>query len=63
VLKYLGGGCHLALGALALEREGMILLKAVFVPNQNDRRSLRSAEAMAPTPEDAARLVAAKLLS
>ena len=63
VLKYLGGGCHLALGALALEREGMILLKAVFVPDQNDRRSLRSAEAMAPTPEDAARLVAAKLLS
>lgn len=63
VLKYLGGGCHLALGALALEREGMILLKAVFVPDQNDRRSLRSAEAMAPTSEDAARLVAAKLLS
>ena len=63
VLKYLGGGCHLALGALALEREGMTLLKAVFVPDQNDRRSLRSAEAMAPTPEDAARLVAAKLLS
>lgn len=63
VLKYLGGGCHLALGALALEREGMISLKAVFVPDQNDRRSLRSAEAVAPTPEEAARLVAAKLLS
>ncbi len=63
VLKYLGGGCHLALGALALEREGMISLKAVFVPDQNDRRSLRSAEAVAPTPEEAARLVAANLLS
>ena len=63
VLKYLGGGCHLALGALALEREEMISLKAVFVPDQNDRRSLRSAEAVAPTPEEAARLVAAKLLS
>lgn len=63
VLKLLGGGCHLALGALALEREGMMSLQAVFVPDQNDRSSLRSAEAFAPTPEEAARLVAAKLLS
>ena len=63
VLKHLGGGCHLALGTLALEQEGMMSLKAVFVPDQNDRRSLRSAEAVAPTTEEAARLVAAKLLS
>lgn len=63
VLKHLGGGCHLALGTLALEQAGMMSLKAVFVPDQNDRRSLRSAEAVAPTPEEAARLVAAKLLS
>jgi len=63
VLKHLGGGCHLALGTLALEQEGMMSLKAVFVPDQNDRRSLRSAEAVAPTPEEAARLVAQKLLS
>jgi len=63
VLKHLGGGCHLALGTLALEHQGMMSLKAVFVPDQNDRRSLRSAEAAASTPEEAARLVAAKLLS
>lgn len=63
VLKHLGGGCHLALGTLALEQEGMMSLKAVFVPDQNDRGSLRSAEAVAPTPEEAARLVAQKLLS
>jgi len=63
VLKHLGGGCHLALGALALARDGMMSLKAVFIPDQNDRRSLRSAESAAPTPEEAARLVAAKLLS
>lgn len=63
VLKHLGGGCHLALGTLALEHQGMMSLKAVFVPDQNDRRSLRSAEAAAPAPEEAARLVAAKLLS
>jgi hydroxymethylbilane synthase len=63
VLKHLGGGCHLALGTLAPEQERMMSLKAVFVPDQNDRRSLRSAEAVAPTPEEAARLVAQKLLS
>jgi len=63
VLKHLGGGCHLALGTLALEQEGMMSLKAIFVPDQNDRRSLRSAEAVAPTAEEAARLVAQKLLS
>jgi hydroxymethylbilane synthase len=63
VLKHLGGGCHLALGTLALEQEGMMSLKAVFVPDQNDRRSLRSAEAEESSPEEAARLVAAKLLS
>jgi hydroxymethylbilane synthase len=62
VLKHLGGGCHLALGALAEERGGMMSLRAVYVPDQNDRRSLRSAGAEAPTPEEAARLVAAKLL-
>ena len=63
VLKHLGGGCHLALGALALEQQGMMSLKAFFIPDQHDRRSLRSAEAVAPTPEEAARLVASKLLS
>jgi hydroxymethylbilane synthase len=63
VLKHLGGGCHLALGTLALEQEGMMSLKAVFVPDQNDCRSLRSAEAVAPTAEEAARLVAQKLPS
>lgn len=63
VLKYLGGGCHLALGTLAVDKGRMISLRAVFVPDQNDRLSLRSAEAVAPTPEEAARLVAAKLLS
>lgn len=63
VLKHLGGGCHLALGTLALEQEGFMSLKAVFVPDQNDRRTMRSAEAVASTPEEAARLVAAKLLS
>jgi len=63
VLKHLGGGCHLALGTLALEQDGMMSLKAVFFPDQNNRWSRRSAEALAPTPEEAARLVATKLLS
>ena len=63
VLKHLGGGCHLALGTLATERDGMMSLSAVFVPDQNDRRSLRRAEATALTSQEAARLVADKLLS
>lgn len=59
VLKYLGGGCHLALGVLAVLTEGNIFLRAVFVPNETSVP--RSACATAPTPAAAARLVADQL--
>lgn len=59
VLRHLGGGCHLALGALATESDGMIHLQAVFVPEEN--ASPRSATVSATTPCEAARLVADQL--
>ena len=61
VLKHLGGGCHLALGALATESRGTIALMAVFIPDPEG--PTLSAEAFASTPEEAARLVADQLLS
>lgn len=60
VLKHLGGGCHLALGALATEAEGVITLRAVFVP---DEKALpRTAIASASHHEEVAHLVAEQLL-
>ena len=61
VLKHLGGGCHLALGALATEQEDKVLLRAVFVPDAASHPL--KAEAAAAMPEQAARLVANQLLS
>ena len=63
VLKYLGGGCHLALGALALEQGGVLSLKAVFVPDQNAPEKALSGEASGTTPPEVARRVADQLLS
>ena len=60
VLKHLGGGCHLALGALATEADGTINLQAVFIPDPEG--PTLAAEASAPTPTEAARLVADQLL-
>jgi porphobilinogen deaminase len=60
VLRHLGGGCHLALGTLATELEGMIHLQAVFVSEKNAQ--MCSATASAPTPGEAARLVADQLM-
>lgn len=63
VLKHLGGGCHLALGALATESGGVLSLKATYVPDQNDPHGVRDGEACAGSPEEAARIVADLLLS
>jgi hydroxymethylbilane synthase len=59
VLKHLGGGCHLALGVLAVLADGKIFLRAVFVPDETSVP--RSASATATTPVEAARLVADQL--
>jgi len=61
VLRYLGGGCHLALGAHAVESTKGITLNAVFIP-QSDASPLAAA-AVASSPAEAARLVADQLLS
>jgi hydroxymethylbilane synthase len=60
VLKHLGGGCHLALGALAIEEEGILSLKAVFVPEEG--AAPRPGESRAFTPSVVARAVADQLL-
>ena len=63
VLKHLGGGCHLALGALATESGGIISLGGVYVADQlAEPIVLRTANASASSPEEAARLVADQLL-
>ena len=61
VLRHLGGGCHLALGALAVECDGGIFLQAIFIPDEKSKP--RSGSATAPTPGEAARLVADQLLA
>lgn len=64
VLKHLGGGCHLALGAHATECNGMISLSGVYVPDQHTENILlRTGSASASFPQEAARLVAEQLLS
>ena len=60
VLKHLGGGCHLALGALAVQSEEGIFLRAIFIPDE--RSEPCSGSATAPTSVEAARLVADQLL-
>jgi hydroxymethylbilane synthase len=61
VLKHLGGGCHLALGALATESSGRLSLKASFVPDE--KASPRFAEANGSSSAEVARIVADQLLS
>lgn len=61
VLKHLGGGCHLALGALATESSGIVSLKAAFVPDE--KASPRFGEAVGTSSAEVARLVAGQLLS
>jgi hydroxymethylbilane synthase len=61
VLAHLGGGCHLALGALATERDGEITMEAVFVPDESSKP--RRAQAVAPMPEEVSRLIADQLLA
>ena len=61
VLKHLGGGCQMALGALATESDGEIFLRAVFIPDSEG--TVFTAEASATTAEDVARRVADQLLS
>lgn len=61
VLAHLGGGCHLALGAHAVESPEGIALSAVFVPDPE--AAPRKASAVASTPQEAARRVADQLLS
>ena len=61
VLKHLGGGCQMALGALATESDGEIFLRAVFIPDSEG--AVLTAEASATTAEDVARRVADQLLS
>jgi hydroxymethylbilane synthase len=63
VLKHLGGGCHLALGALALEQNGELSLRAVFVPDQKAPEKALSGKASGATPTEVARRVADQLLS
>ena len=60
VLKHLGGGCHLALGALAMEQDGGLFLRAVFVPGGTS--PARAGEVVASTASEAALLVADQLL-
>jgi hydroxymethylbilane synthase len=64
VLKHLGGGCHLALGALATESNGVFSLSGIYVADQHaENILLRTGSASASSPEEAARLVADQLLS
>jgi hydroxymethylbilane synthase len=61
VLKHLGGGCQMALGALATESGGEIFLRAVFIPDAEG--PILSGEASASTVEEVASRVANQLLS
>jgi hydroxymethylbilane synthase len=60
VLKHLGGGCHLALGALATEHDGLLRMNAVFVTDESSRP--RAAQAVATSPAEVSRLIADQLL-
>ena len=56
-----GGGCALPLGAYAEDREGRIRLRAVVA--RPDGSEVIRASSEAPTPEEAARLAADRLLA
>lgn len=60
VLRHLGGGCHLALGAHATSAREMLCLRAVFQPAADAHRS---AKASGPDPGSVALDVASQLLS
>ncbi|MBM3856473.1 MAG: hydroxymethylbilane synthase [Verrucomicrobia bacterium] len=61
LLQYLGGGCHMALGALATmdPSSRKIHLRATYVPFPSAK--LREGEASGPTPEEVALRVATQL--
>jgi len=61
LLQYLGGGCHMALGALATidSTSQQITLKGVYVPSSG--ATPREGEAKAATPEEVALLVTTQL--
>lgn len=61
LLHYLGGGCHMALGALATidKHSEKISLRGAFVPSAGG--DLRQGEAIGSTPEEVALLVATQL--
>ncbi|HLB34731.1 MAG: hydroxymethylbilane synthase [Verrucomicrobia bacterium RIFCSPHIGHO2_12_FULL_41_10] len=61
LLQYLGGGCHMALGALATldESSQQIALKGVYVPYAG--ATPREGEARGATPEEVALLVMTQL--
>ena len=61
VLSHLGGGCHLALGALATESPEGVGMKAVFVPHPESAPV--TAQATASGPAEVSRIIADKLLS
>jgi len=62
LLRCLGGGCHLALGALATPVNGGFLLRAAFIPDQDDLSGFLSGSAVAASPEEAAIAVAQHFL-
>lgn len=59
LLKHMGGGCHLALGALAIRSAHGVSLRAVYVPDELS--APRFGEALAETPAETALLVANQL--
>jgi hydroxymethylbilane synthase len=61
VLRHLGGGCHLALGALATESPEGMSMKAVFIPNPEAAPIM--AEAIAASPAEVSRMIVDQLLS
>lgn len=59
LLYYLGGGCHMALGALAKIIDGSLFLKGMYVPYAG--ATPRQGEASGKTPEEVALRVATQL--
>ena len=63
LLLRLGGGCHMALGALATPVDGGLSLEAVYFPDSPaDSSSARRAEVLGSSPEEVSTLAAARLL-
>jgi hydroxymethylbilane synthase len=61
VLRHLGGGCHLALGALATESSEGMEMKAIFIPHPESAPI--TAQATASSPAEVSRMIADQLLS